>query len=81
MQREMRKERKFRHEIETWKQCLFGAMAGYSLWILVYPVVGSVCGADIKGTIKQRRPLAGCNQIKNPNRFFRPLGRSIFGHC
>ncbi|KAJ3280500.1 Mitochondrial carrier protein ymc2 [Borealophlyctis nickersoniae] len=38
MQRAMEKEGKRREQIETWKQCLFGAVAGYALWIIIYPV-------------------------------------------
>ncbi|KND00658.1 organic acid transporter [Spizellomyces punctatus DAOM BR117] len=38
MQRTMKSEGKRRDQIETWKQCLYGAMAGYALWISVYPV-------------------------------------------
>ncbi|KAJ3056795.1 Mitochondrial carrier protein ymc2 [Rhizophlyctis rosea] len=38
MQRTMQMEGKRRDQVEMWKQCLFGAMAGYSLWIAAYPV-------------------------------------------
>jgi solute carrier family 25 (mitochondrial carnitine/acylcarnitine transporter), member 20/29 len=27
-----------RHEIEAWRQGLFGALAGYALWIMIYPI-------------------------------------------
>ena len=38
VQREMRTTRKTRGQIQTWKQGLFGALAGYGLWISIYPV-------------------------------------------
>ncbi|KAI9003135.1 mitochondrial carrier domain-containing protein, partial [Gaertneriomyces semiglobifer] len=38
VQREMEKEGKKRNQIETWKQCLYGAGAGYALWLAIYPI-------------------------------------------
>ncbi|KAJ3040557.1 Mitochondrial carrier protein ymc2 [Rhizophlyctis rosea] len=38
VQRTMRVEGKRRDQVETWKQCIYGALAGYSLWIAVYPI-------------------------------------------
>ncbi|CAG8490184.1 315_t:CDS:2 [Diversispora eburnea] len=38
MQRSMVKENKARHEIQSWKSCLFGAIAGYGMWALMFPV-------------------------------------------
>ncbi|CAG8489421.1 9968_t:CDS:2 [Diversispora eburnea] len=38
MQRSMINENKARHEIQSWKSCLFGAIAGYGMWAIIYPV-------------------------------------------
>lgn len=38
IQRAMKNEGKRRDQIETWKQCLYGATAGYGLWLSVYPI-------------------------------------------
>jgi solute carrier family 25 carnitine/acylcarnitine transporter 20/29 len=38
MQRAMKLENKKRSEIEAWKQCSFGALSGYMLWIIIYPI-------------------------------------------
>ncbi|CAG8490390.1 13699_t:CDS:2 [Acaulospora morrowiae] len=38
MQRSMVKENKQRHEVQSWKSCMFGAAAGYSMWSSVYPI-------------------------------------------
>ncbi|KAG9287528.1 hypothetical protein G9A89_019589 [Geosiphon pyriformis] len=38
MQREIVKEGKTRSELAGWKPCLFGAAAGYAMWISIYPI-------------------------------------------
>ena len=38
MQSTMLKENKKRQEVEAWKQVAFGAMSGYLLWIVIYPI-------------------------------------------
>ncbi|CAG8564381.1 5810_t:CDS:2 [Ambispora leptoticha] len=37
-QRAMLREGKMRNELEGWKSCLFGAAAGYGMWITSYPI-------------------------------------------
>ncbi|CAG8654617.1 10741_t:CDS:2 [Ambispora gerdemannii] len=37
-QRAMLREGKMRNELEGWKSCLFGAAAGYGMWISIYPI-------------------------------------------
>ncbi|CAJ0910867.1 7447_t:CDS:2, partial [Entrophospora sp. SA101] len=37
-QKAMSREQKKRSEIESWKSCLYGAAAGYGMWLSVYPV-------------------------------------------
>lgn len=38
VQREMHRDNIPRNEVESWKMCLFGGLAGYALWSSVYPV-------------------------------------------
>lgn len=38
IQRTMGLEGKKRSEIQGWKQCLFGALSGYCLWTVIYPI-------------------------------------------
>ncbi|KAJ3103824.1 Mitochondrial carrier protein ymc2 [Phlyctochytrium planicorne] len=38
IQRTMRVEKKSRNQISPLKQCLFGGLSGYTLWIMIYPI-------------------------------------------
>jgi solute carrier family 25 carnitine/acylcarnitine transporter 20/29 len=38
IQRTMGLEGKKRSDIQAWKQCLFGALSGYCLWTVIYPI-------------------------------------------
>ncbi|ORX93539.1 mitochondrial carrier [Basidiobolus meristosporus CBS 931.73] len=38
VQRAMQKENKARDQLATWKVCIFGAAAGYAMWLTVYPI-------------------------------------------
>ncbi|VEU23633.1 DEKNAAC104918 [Brettanomyces naardenensis] len=38
VQRDMDKYHKPRKEVESWKNCLYGGLAGYAMWLSIYPV-------------------------------------------
>ena len=38
MQRSMEKNQLKRSEVSSWKQMLFGAISGYTLWVFIYPI-------------------------------------------
>ncbi|KAJ3194472.1 Mitochondrial carrier protein ymc2 [Irineochytrium annulatum] len=38
MQREMKMQKKRRSEISSLHQCLYGALSGYTLWLMIYPI-------------------------------------------
>lgn len=38
VQRQMKKEGKTRQQLESWKLCTFGGLAGYTMWLSIYPI-------------------------------------------
>lgn len=53
-----------RKEVESWKLCLFGGLAGYAMWITVYPidVVKSKLQTDVLGAWKYS---SSCHVVKS----------------
>jgi solute carrier family 25 carnitine/acylcarnitine transporter 20/29 len=40
MQRQMKDQgTSQRGDVAAWRQCMFGAMSGYTLWVMIYPIV------------------------------------------
>jgi hypothetical protein len=40
MQRQMRLQNTVkRDEVASWRQMMFGACSGYTLWVMIYPIV------------------------------------------
>ena len=67
----MRRDGTERKDISTWKLCLAGAMAGYSLWISVFPLVRTrifvYCLKVINSQANPHPPPKGRDQIQDPN--------------
>ncbi|KAI8916694.1 mitochondrial carrier domain-containing protein [Powellomyces hirtus] len=59
MQRAMIEEGKKRNEIELWKQCAYGATAGYALWLSVYPIDVVKSKLQTDGFEKETRQYRG----------------------
>ncbi|ODQ46102.1 hypothetical protein PICMEDRAFT_73576 [Pichia membranifaciens NRRL Y-2026] len=59
VQNTMHKHSIARQQVESWKLCLFGGLAGYSMWITVYPVdvIKSKLQTDTLGAWKYRNSL------------------------
>lgn len=59
MQNQIKKFNITRKEVENWKLCLFGGLAGYAMWISIYPVdvIKSKLQTDRLGNWKYKNSL------------------------
>ncbi|CAJ0911829.1 3314_t:CDS:2 [Entrophospora sp. SA101] len=83
-QKAMSREQKKRSEIESWKSCLYGAAAGYGMWLSVYPVdvIKSKIQTDgFSGEERQYKGIIDCARKtfrkEGINGFFKGFGTCI----